>query len=75
MLARLDINGSPHRNPDGTRLGGSHLHVYKEDFDDTYALALPERFARCKSAHEYLDEFMDWCNVTVKPKIQMGLFT
>ena len=75
VLARLDINGSPHRNPDGEELGGTHIHVYKENFGDAYALPLPECFARCETGCDYLDEFMDWCNVTVKPKIEKGLFT
>jgi hypothetical protein len=27
VLVRLDIDGSPHTNPDGTRLIGTHLHL------------------------------------------------
>jgi hypothetical protein len=34
VLARLDVDGAPHTNPDGTRLSGTHLHLYREGYDD-----------------------------------------
>lgn len=36
-LIRLCVNGQPHRNPDGERIGGTHWHVYTEGFDDRMA--------------------------------------
>lgn len=33
-LLRLCVNGSTHTNPDGTRVEGTHWHVYKEGEDD-----------------------------------------
>ncbi|PJM79971.1 DUF6978 family protein [Bifidobacterium scaligerum] len=33
-LLRLCVNGSTHRNPDGTQIGGTHWHIYKEGEDD-----------------------------------------
>ena len=31
------IYGSPHTNPDDQIIGGTHLHIYKEGFDDRWA--------------------------------------
>jgi hypothetical protein len=48
VLARLDLNGSPHRNPTGQPyrpgelLTGSHLHLYREGYDDRVAYLLNE---------------------------------
>lgn len=36
-LIRLCVNGSTHTNPDGTRVGGTHWHIYREGFDDSFA--------------------------------------
>ncbi len=29
VLVRLDIDGAPHTNPDGVRIEGSHIHLYR----------------------------------------------
>ncbi len=42
VLVRLDIDGRPHTNPDGTAVGRSHLHVYREGFEDKWAIPLAE---------------------------------
>ena len=34
VLVRLDINGAPHTNPDGQKLDGTHIHFYREGFED-----------------------------------------
>lgn len=36
-LLRLCVNSSPHHNPDGTRISGTHWHVYREGFDTSVA--------------------------------------
>lgn len=33
-LLRLCVNGRPHTNPDGSKAGRTHWHVYKEGEDD-----------------------------------------
>jgi hypothetical protein len=38
VLARLDIDGPPHSNPGGQKIGGTHLHVYREGFDSRFAV-------------------------------------
>lgn len=37
VLLELHINPSPHKNPDGTKIIGSHWHIYKEGFDRQFA--------------------------------------
>lgn len=41
-LLRLDVGGGPHQNPDGEKINGAHLHVYHQDFGDTYAYSLDD---------------------------------
>src|SRR5690242_11611333 len=37
ILARLDIEGPPHQNPDGIDIPTPHLHLYREGFHDKWA--------------------------------------
>lgn len=74
VLARLDIFGPPHRNPDKKVISGSHLHIYKENYGDAWAIELPEEFANCKESIDFLYVFLDYCNITKKPIITKGLF-
>lgn len=39
-LLRLDIDTKPHRNPDGKKINGTHLHVYREGYADAWAYEL-----------------------------------
>lgn len=32
-LLRLDIGCPPHKNPDGTKIIGPHLHIYQEEYN------------------------------------------
>ncbi|WP_260292480.1 DUF6978 family protein [Sedimenticola hydrogenitrophicus] len=75
ILARIDIGGPPHRNPDGEEIGCPHLHVYREGYGDKWATPLPETFANHEDAWTTLLEFMDFCNVSTKPTIMQELFT
>nr|VFK50930.1 MAG: hypothetical protein BECKTUN1418D_GA0071000_100332 [Candidatus Kentron sp. TUN]VFK52107.1 MAG: hypothetical protein BECKTUN1418E_GA0071001_100726 [Candidatus Kentron sp. TUN]VFK52149.1 MAG: hypothetical protein BECKTUN1418F_GA0071002_100525 [Candidatus Kentron sp. TUN] len=76
VLARLDYGGSPHRNPDGEEIGGIHLHLYREGYDDKWAYPVdPHVFTSLDNAMKTLDEFMRFCNVTEPPIINAGLFT
>jgi len=75
ILARLDIEGPPHRNPDGEEIPCSHLHLYREGFDDKWAQQLPKNFTNPNDIWKTLDEFMDFCFVITKPFIEKGLFT
>jgi hypothetical protein len=82
VLARLDLNGSPHRNPTGQHyrpgelLTSSHLHLYLEGFDDRVAYLLNEvpgfsfSFSDDLSA---LTQFLVFSGVDPIPPIQQGV--
>lgn len=74
ILARLDIDGPPHRNPDGEELPCPHLHLYREGHGDKWAVAMPAVFNNSTDAVELLDRFMDYCHVVSKPIIERELF-
>ncbi len=74
ILARIDIGGPPHRNPDGEEMGCPHLHLYREGFGDKWAIALPDVFSETDNAWVTLNEFMDYCNVATKPTILQEIF-
>ena len=40
VLVRLDVDGAPHTNPDGVLLPGTHLHLFKEGYDDRWAYSV-----------------------------------
>jgi hypothetical protein len=41
ILMRLDLDGPPHRNPDGNEIPCPHLHIYREGFGDKWAMPAP----------------------------------
>jgi hypothetical protein len=66
VLLRLDINGAPHTNPepDGTRLRGTHLHVYREGYEDKWATELdPARFVDTSDIGRTLQDFFTVCGI------------
>ena len=69
-LIRLCVNGSTHTNPDGTRIGGTHWHIYREGFDDCVAVA-----ANIDSPDFVNDTILllDKFNVIQKPNLQGAL--
>ena len=40
ILIRVDIDGPPHDNPDGKEIPCPHIHIYREGFEDKWALPL-----------------------------------
>ena len=83
VLARLDINGTPHLNPadahhrPGERLVGTHIHVYCEGFADKVAF-LPQdlpAFANVSPANEvdWLVAFLTFSGVHSIPQIQTAI--
>jgi hypothetical protein len=82
-LVRLDVNANPHRNPDGTEIGRTHIHIFSSSFGDKVAYELdniPKNFPKSnftdgqKSIKKTFDEFVDYCNIVKKPKIENELF-
>jgi len=75
-LVRLDLGGSPHRNPDGEEVSGSHLHVYREDHGDAWAVPVPaDAFRNVRDLSVTLEDFLRFCNITRPPHIDWRLFT
>ena len=75
-LARLDLYGPPHRNPDGTEVGPNHLHLYREGYDLKWASEVPtDKFANLKNVLQTLEDFMRFCNVVEFPRIRRDLFS
>ena len=73
ILARVDIGGSPHRNPDGEEISCPHLHLYREGFGDKWAFPVPKEFSNTSDVWVVLQDFMSYCNIVGKPEIQKGL--
>jgi MoaA/NifB/PqqE/SkfB family radical SAM enzyme len=75
ILMRLDLGGSPHRNPDGEIIPCPHLHIYREGYGDKWAFPLVEgKFENLSNLFETLQDFMAECNIVEAPKMQGGLF-
>ena len=69
VLARVDIDGPPHRNPDNVELECPHLHLYKEGYGDKWAVPLPDSFTDHTKIDQVLSDFMDYCNIQTRPDI------
>lgn len=74
VLVRLDFDGPPHRNPDGTDIPCPHLHVYQEGYGDKWAVPPPQtKFTNATDPWAMLQDFMDYCNIEKKPEIHKTL--
>lgn len=76
VLMRLDLDGPPHRNPDGEEILCPHLHVYREGFGDKWAIAAPlDRYGNAQDLFLTCEAFLRHCNITEPSKMQPGLFS
>lgn len=75
VLARLDVDGPGHRNPDMTEVECPHIHLFREGFGDKWAFPAEEVLGPLTS-----DLFVAWlafarfCNVVELPNLERGLF-
>ena len=76
VLARLDIGGPSHQNPDGTRIDGSHLHLYNEEYGDKFAVPLSQikEFDGASGIEKHLECFLSYCNIVQCPQFQKEVF-
>ena len=75
VLRRLDIEGPPHRNPDGEVVSCPHLHIYREGYGTKWAYpALPDLFSNLTDRSTVLGDFLNAINTVEAPQFQMGLF-
>lgn len=76
VLARLDVDGAPHRNPDDVEIPCPHLHLYREGFADKWAVAVPAAdFSNLADRGVTLLDFLKFCNVVDPPHIDMSLLS
>ncbi|MCI6795388.1 MAG: hypothetical protein MR581_05365 [Lachnospiraceae bacterium] len=74
VLVRLDINSPDHMNPDGTKVGRNHIHIYREGYADRWAYDIDKYgFEIYNSFQEYFYRFCEFCNIIVPDNIQMVL--
>jgi len=75
-LIRLDLGAQPHRNPDQKEIPSPHLHIYREGYGDKWAEPLPaDKFSNIKDLFQTIQDFMAYCNITLPPLIDKGLFS
>ena len=71
VLVRLDIDGSPHTNPDEQKIGGTHLHVYREGYEDRWAFPLnPSEFRDSTNMMQVFVDFCRYCHIQDIPPFQ-----
>jgi MoaA/NifB/PqqE/SkfB family radical SAM enzyme len=70
ILMRLDVDGPPHENPDGTVVPCPHLHEYREGFGVKWARPLPASFSNASDLVVTFRDFLKFCNVGKIPPIQ-----
>jgi len=75
VLLRLDIEGSPHRNPNDEVIQCPHLHIYKEGYGTSWAYPLEKEIITDTSdLVQVLIDFLKYNNViTVPPIYQQSL--
>ena len=75
ILMRLDVDGPPHRNPDGQEIPCPHLHVYREGYSDKWAMPAPVSiYQNVSDLFSTFEAFMSHCNVKLAPNLQRSLF-
>lgn len=74
VLARLDIDGAPHTNPDDEELPCPHLHLYRQGYGDKWAFPVPtEHFKDLRDRWQTLLDFMAFCRIVKPPLFDRGL--
>lgn len=66
-LVRLDVNGGPHGNPDGTTSPSSHIHIYNNDYHRKDSYAYPVDlidFPNIQNLYNASVSFLDYTNIT-----------
>lgn len=74
ILARVDIAGAPHCNPDGEQIACPHIHIYREGYGDKWAQPLPALFIDHTNYWRILQDFMLFCNID-EVDIKRDMFT
>lgn len=68
VLVRLDIDAAPHTNPNGSKIGGTHIHLYREGYEDKWAeLVSPRDFRDLSNFAKIFEDFCKYCNILNPP--------
>jgi hypothetical protein len=71
VLVRLDVDGAPHTNPDGQRFSGTHIHLFKEGYDDKWAYPVdPKVFPLLSDPGKAFHDFCGFCKIESPPAVQ-----
>lgn len=74
-LVRLDIHSAPHTNPDGSKVGRTHIHLYREGFADSWAFEIdPNVFTDVDDLQQALFDFISFCRIQTFPPVDLSLF-
>ena len=75
ILIRVEINGPPHTNPDGTTISRNHIHIYKEGYELSWAYELKDfsddLFIELKNFNNVFTDFCSYCNIELNNNFQM----
>jgi len=76
-LRRLDLTDGQHTNPDGQKIVGPHVHIYKENFGDSFAYPITNSklgFTNISDYVQCLTDFLEMCNIeSIKVSRQKSL--
>lgn len=85
-LIRLDIDTKPHTNPDDEKIVGTHMHIYKDGYNLTWAYPLDHDYLReinptfdlsnfrnSTSVAEFFTSFCLYCNILKLPLFQVPI--
>lgn len=71
VLARIDLFGAPHTNPDGLKIECPHIHLYREGFDDKWAYALdPNHFPNPRDIGDVYVDFGKFSSIIKLPPLE-----
>lgn len=61
-LLRLDLAiDKPHCNPDGNKIEGPHIHIYKEGYDMKWAYPIADYIPEIVDYEDLIGNFMSFC--------------
>jgi len=71
ILVRVDVGDTlEHTNPDDTIVSGSHIHLYREGYDDKFASPLHQYpFQNTANIAQTLTDFARYCHIEQLPPI------
>jgi len=70
VLFRVEVNCPPHLNPDGTLLSRNHVHIFTEEYGESFAVELdefhPHLFKKWNDFNSLFEDFCEYSNIEVQ---------